>query len=613
MADETNDTPFVYTVQPKNEIPRGINYVIVDPSVRIIHNNSFEECLNLCSLTLPKSLRVIGKRAFERCSSLEYVYIHDGLQVIGREAFRDCSSLIHIRFPAQGLTTIRKGVLDGCGLLQSLSIPSTVEKIGQNAFHDCISLKKVTLRDGIRSIGSGSFWKCESMKEFQFPETLESIEAEAFVWCKFQAISLPASVKTIGTKAFSGCAALTTVKLQEGLQYIGRYSFCSCDLLVDIDLPTGLTAIDNRAFLMCTSLRTISIPGTVERIGDGAFASCTSLTDVEIQNGVRAIGHESFIRCTQLSGIVLPLSLDEIGANAFFNCISLQGVEIPSKSKITIGKKCFAGCKNLINLSIPDATRFATEDAFSRCDLLQTFDAIWSIRERFEQFPVHNACYQASSKSIDHLTQALDDSCQSLKGYMEDPFGMTAFHIVATSPNPRIDFLDCVLDRYPLDALSHNDAHGKTMMYYMLKHTSNKVIPLIKIVVHRAVIERIAGWGAPESWRADLVRQVESIHGDDPMGRNNSVYNFFDHTRHYARVEMTSFLELALWKMRMRQGYKKETEKVESYREICRYQCGADVVVENVAGFLWNGQPKSYAGMAVFAPHSELSFWIPWF
>ncbi|KAL3932178.1 MAG: hypothetical protein SGBAC_010973 [Bacillariaceae sp.] len=592
MAAETSHTSFLYRGQRNNEIPTDIIDATVDPSVRIIHNNSFQDCQNLYSVTLPKSLRIIGKRAFDRCSSLEYVYIHDGVQVIGRQAFRGCSSLIHIRLP-QGLKTIRKGVLDGCESLQSISIPSAVEKIGQHAFHDCTSLRKVNLRGaGLITIGVGSFWKCESMVRFEFPNGLESIGAEAFVWCKFRTISIPASVKTVGIKAFSGC-----------------------DLLVDVCLPHGLEAIENRAFLMCTSLRTISIPGTVKRIGDGAFASCTLLTDVEIQEGVRAIGHESFIRCTQLSGIVLPLSLEEIGAHAFFNCISLQGVEIPSESKIMIGKKCFAGCKSLINLSIPDATRFVTDDAFSRCDLLQDFDVMWCIRERFEDLPIHHACYhQASSiKSSADLVRVID-SCKTLEGNaVHDPLGMTPLHIVATVPNPRVDVLECLLDRYPLDILGHNDTHGKTMMYYMLKQTSNKVIPLIKIVLYRAVVERIEGWGVPETWRSELVHQTELIQGDNSKERNSSVYYFFDQARHFARIEMTSFLELALWKMRMDQVPKKESETVERYREICRYHSAADVVGENVVGFLWNGSPKSLAGTAVFAPRSELSFWIPWF
>lgn len=97
------------------------------------------------------------------------------------------------------------------------------------------------------------------------------------------------------------------------------------------------------------------------------------------------------------------------------------------------------------------------------------------------------------------------------------------------------------------------------------------------------------------------------------MERNNSVYLFFDYARNYARVEMISFLELALWKIRMAHVPKEESENAEIYREICRCQSGADVIVENVVGFLWNGKAESRAGMSAFASRSKLSEWAPWF
>lgn len=51
---------------------------------------------------------------------------------------------------------------------------------------------------------------------------------------------------------------------------------------------------------------------------------------------------------------------------------------------------------------------------------------------------------------------------------------------------------------------------------------------------------------------------------------------------------MTSLMELSLWKVRLSIPRKGASENDVGYRESCRYQCGSDVVVNNVIGFLWD-------------------------
>ena len=90
---------------------------------------------------------------------------------------------------------------------------------------------------------------------------------------KIRSITIPSSVTTIGSSAFSGCSNLITVTISENSQ---------------------LTSIGNEAFYNCSSLTSIYIPDSVTTIGSGAFWNCSSLTSIYIPDSVTSIGNRAF-------------------------------------------------------------------------------------------------------------------------------------------------------------------------------------------------------------------------------------------------------------------------------------------------------------------------------
>ena len=61
-------------------------------------------------------------------------------------------------------------------------------------------------------------------------------------------ISIPKTVRIIGSYAFASCKKLKTVKIEEGLQYINDWAFISCNI-EDIYLPKSLLYLGENAFL----------------------------------------------------------------------------------------------------------------------------------------------------------------------------------------------------------------------------------------------------------------------------------------------------------------------------------------------------------------------------
>ena len=59
-------------------------------------------------------------------------------------------------------------------------------------------------------------------------------------------------------------------------------------------IPDTVTSIGSAAFSYCTGLTRVTIPDRVTSIGNVAFSDCRSLTSVKIGNGVTTIEMEAF-------------------------------------------------------------------------------------------------------------------------------------------------------------------------------------------------------------------------------------------------------------------------------------------------------------------------------
>ena len=73
------------------------------------------------------------------------------------------------------------------------------------------------------------------------------------------------ALSSIGSFAFSGCSALSEVKLPDTLYGIDGGAFYNCKALTEITLPENLNYIGQYAF-MDTGLKSIEIPESVESI-----------------------------------------------------------------------------------------------------------------------------------------------------------------------------------------------------------------------------------------------------------------------------------------------------------------------------------------------------------
>lgn len=101
----------------------------------------------------------------------------------------------------------------------------------------------------------------------------------AFMNCTaLQEVTLPDDVRVIGSSAFFGCAALTTVNLSQ-VTWINLNAFYECTSLEMLILD-NVTEIGREVFYGCTSLKTLKIPKCT-RFGNYIVTGCKALTQIE--------------------------------------------------------------------------------------------------------------------------------------------------------------------------------------------------------------------------------------------------------------------------------------------------------------------------------------------
>lgn len=201
-------------------------------------------------VNLPAATTIIGEKAFMSCPNIkEVTFARPNSDVvtrtIGMYAFLNCSGLTEVNFAGTGYMEF--GAFSGCSSLSTLSYIYRIV-CGADSFYKCTALKtflKISPNNDSQAFAS-AFEGCTSLPD-DIISAFSVIGDNAFANTNITSIKLGSNVGAIGNGAFKGCASLSEVTLNEGLQTIGDDAFNGTSLS-HINLPSTLTTIGNRAF-----------------------------------------------------------------------------------------------------------------------------------------------------------------------------------------------------------------------------------------------------------------------------------------------------------------------------------------------------------------------------
>ena len=269
-----------------------------------------------------------------------------------------------------------------------------------------IHIVKYTLQDNVTTIDGSSFAsEASPMISITIPDTITSIGSGAFSGrSSLEYVRIPNSVTSIGGGAFSGCTKLTSIEFPSSLTSISGGVFNS---LLSIHIPSTLTSIDPGAFQGCGNLTSITVDpnnpvydsrdncnaiietatNTLIRgckntiIPDGitsilaAFNNCRDITSVgpsgsgaqiEIPDSVTVLS-ATFADCNNLASVTLPETITTIANVTFSGCTNLTSIILPN-NVTSIGLSAFHS-SGLTSIIIPDSVTTVGSQAFSECPL----------------------------------------------------------------------------------------------------------------------------------------------------------------------------------------------------------------------------------------------------
>lgn len=224
------------------------------------------------------------------------------------------------------------------------------------------------------------------------------ITNDALGYCrKVQSITIPASVKSMGSEAFVACNNLNTITVESGntayesignciiekssntlilgcgkssipstVTIIGAHAFRGRESLYSINIPENITTIEYNAFRYCLNLTDVTIADSVTKIGDCAFLGCKNLKNLKLSNSLTTISSYAFSDCNSLTTLSLPPSVSVIDSAAFESCDGFTEIYFP-ETVHSIGGRAFANCKNLKRVFIPSSVGYVGKMAFQGC------------------------------------------------------------------------------------------------------------------------------------------------------------------------------------------------------------------------------------------------------
>ena len=324
-------------------------------------------------------VNAIGENAFNGNTDITYVLIDRAVTSIGESAFNDCKSLKNVYY--NGTKEEWETLCSSIGVSNDYLIDAKVYYFSQTQPEEgffwhfdtdgktpvswgvesdySVGLKYSLNTDekGYTVVGIGY---CNDT-DLVIPATyrglpVTAIGSNAFESVRsFKSVSIPASVTTIGEKAFASCGVTSvTFATNSQLTTVDRYAFFSSSSLQSIALPDGVTTIGVAAFNGCNNITSISIPDSITTIEDRALdfnssaftvynnakylgnstnpylvlvgAIDTSLTTCDIHTGAKIILIFAFDNCTSLKSVTIPNSVTTICNAAFYYCNSLSTV-----------------------------------------------------------------------------------------------------------------------------------------------------------------------------------------------------------------------------------------------------------------------------------------------
>ena len=210
----------------------------------------FNGCTKLATVEVGESVESLPDYFLHDNTLIEKIDLPEGIQSVGDSAFNGCTALAEIS-NVEMLQTIGQDAFTGTPWLTEYLKTDGLVYLGSVLYvynGEMPADTSITVKDGTTAIANGAFDGKSNLVAVTLPDTLITIGDSAFAGTSLTTLTIPASVESIGSEAFTDVETLTSVTFNEGLETIGANAFDGCYLLNTEALPDSLTSLGVAAF-----------------------------------------------------------------------------------------------------------------------------------------------------------------------------------------------------------------------------------------------------------------------------------------------------------------------------------------------------------------------------
>ena len=293
------------------------NTDFIGPSVRVIEEYAFQNCVGLTSVTLPETLNNVYESIFDGCNAIEELRLGKTFENTDNENRSDTllkhignigANVKKITLIGNSITRLSKNYFNGFSKLESFIMSDSVTLVEPYAFKSCRLLEEIVLSDYL-VLDTLSYMAFEDTKYLENLTTpliyTNKSEQEAHI------IYVPKNI----TPVYEFPADSVITKINQG-------AFADNKNLQKITIPSTIVSLGESVFKNCTNLQEVVFEenSNIKAISDGLFYGCSSLTSINLTalTALETIGNNSFVS-VKVSNFILPASLKSIGKSVFFN------------------------------------------------------------------------------------------------------------------------------------------------------------------------------------------------------------------------------------------------------------------------------------------------------
>ena len=186
-----------------------------------------------------------------------------------------------------------------------------------------------------------------------------------YKWAQLKSVTVPGTVTSLPNYAFANCTALSSVKLNKGLESIGVSCFAYCSSLESISIPEGVKALNPQCF-MYSGIKSLTFPTTITTVYGGICSNCPQLESLVVR-GINTIPGGAFGGMPALKSVTID-GVKELGGGSFYSCPLVTSVTLnEGLEKIQNGSFSFAGLPSLV---VPASVTYLGTGSFSGCGSL---------------------------------------------------------------------------------------------------------------------------------------------------------------------------------------------------------------------------------------------------